>query len=108
VGGIGRVVTVVCRKAGAYLIYTADRHGFHNPPDAWPAKGGRTYILAIGDSFAQGQCVPDSQGVISRLRETRSSDGFPRRRPRRAAADAGRPAQVRRYLAPARGALALL
>lgn len=70
VGGIGGVVTVVCREAGAYLIYTADRHGFHNPPDAWPAEGGRTDLLAIGDSFAQGQCVPDGQGMVSRLRET--------------------------------------
>ncbi|MDA0702012.1 MAG: hypothetical protein O3A96_02065 [Proteobacteria bacterium] len=70
VGGIGRVVTVVCREVGAYLIYTADRHGFHNPPDAWPTAGGMADILAIGDSFAQGQCVPDGQGMISRLRET--------------------------------------
>lgn len=70
VGGIGGAVTVVCREAGPYLVYTADRHGFHNPPGAWPPEGGKAAILAIGDSFAQGQCVPDGLGMVALLRET--------------------------------------
>ena len=73
VGGIGGVVTVVCREAGGYLAYEADRHGFHNPsrtwpPGTWTGPVGRARILAIGDSFAQGQCAPDGQGLVARLR----------------------------------------
>lgn len=64
-GGVSGVTTVMCREIGPYVTYLADRHGFNNPDSAWDKP---VDLLLIGDSFAQGQCVPPDAQMAARLR----------------------------------------
>ena len=65
-GGISQVTTVHCNEIGPYLIYRSDEHGFQNPAGLW---GLHTLDVAIvGDSFAQGNCVPSEQNAAARIR----------------------------------------
>jgi hypothetical protein len=61
--GISRKRTVVCNEGGNYLLYTSDEHGFHNSPGLW--RSGEVEILAVGDSFVQGWCVPSARNFVS-------------------------------------------
>jgi hypothetical protein len=47
-------------------VYRSDEHGFHNPPGLWAST--RADILALGDSFVQGGCVPSDKNLIAHLR----------------------------------------
>src|SRR5574338_1128152 len=63
---ISNVTTVFCNESGKYIIYQSDEHGFHNPPGLW--KKGEVDIVALGDSYAHGACVPSDQGFVSLIR----------------------------------------
>jgi lysophospholipase L1-like esterase len=63
---IANVTTVFCNESGEYIIYKSDEHGFHNPLGLWPA--GRADIIALGDSYAHGACVPSDQGFVAVIR----------------------------------------
>lgn len=64
-GGVSGMTTVMCREVGPYVTYLADRHGFNNPDSVWDKP---VDLMLIGDSFAQGQCVPPGAQMASRLR----------------------------------------
>lgn len=66
VGGVSGVTTVMCREVGPYVTYLADRHGFNNPNAVWDRPAD---LMLIGDSFAQGQCVPTGFQMASLLRD---------------------------------------
>lgn len=66
-GGISDVTTVHCNEGGEYLVYESDRYGFHNPSDIWEQPA--IDILALGDSFTQGACVPSDKNFVGRIRE---------------------------------------
>ena len=63
---IANVTTVFCNESGQYIIYQSDEHGFHNPPGLW--EEGRAQIVALGDSYAHGACVPSEKGFVSAIR----------------------------------------
>ncbi|MBL4720034.1 MAG: hypothetical protein JKY20_02735, partial [Alphaproteobacteria bacterium] len=65
-GGVGDVLTLLCKESGDWVTYRSDHYGFRNPPAAWdsPPK-----IVAIGDSFTQGNCVNDGEHFVDMLRE---------------------------------------
>jgi hypothetical protein len=63
-GGVSGVPTVMCREVGPYVTYLADRHGFNNPDSVWDKP---VNVMLIGDSFAQGQCVPPDAQMAARL-----------------------------------------
>jgi hypothetical protein len=65
-GGISNRVTVFCNETGRYLIYDSDEHGFHNPRGIW--QSNQMPIVAVGDSFAVGGCVPSGKGFVSLIR----------------------------------------
>lgn len=65
VSGMSGVTTVMCREVGPYVTYLADRHGFNNPDSVWDRP---VDLMLIGDSFAQGQCVPTGFQMASLLR----------------------------------------
>lgn len=67
VGGISRVTTALCNESGQYVTYKADRYGFNNDDAAYEAKEGIT-SLVVGDSFAQGICVPQEENTAGLLR----------------------------------------
>lgn len=66
-GGVSRATTVLCNESGAYAIYPSDRYGFNNDDSVHDASGGLD-MLVVGDSFAQGNCVPPGQDVAGQLR----------------------------------------
>lgn len=65
-GGIANVVTVQCNENGDYTIYDSDEHGFHNPKGLWQAN--RIKIIALGDSFTRGACVPTGKEFVALIR----------------------------------------
>jgi hypothetical protein len=64
--GIARKTTVFCNESGDYTIYKSDEHGFHNPQGMWQA--GRMDIVAVGDSFTMGACVPSDKNFVALIR----------------------------------------
>lgn len=65
-GGKSRSAMPFCRESGEWVVYHSDEHGFPNPVGSWGQ--GPVPIVALGDSFAFGECVPPGQGVVDRLR----------------------------------------
>jgi hypothetical protein len=63
---LANVTTVFCNESGEYIIYESDEHGFHNPRGLW--QGKPIEVVAVGDSFAHGACVPSNDGFVSRIR----------------------------------------
>lgn len=66
-GGISRRITVFCNESGEYMIYESDEHGFHNPKGIWDS--GRVDIVALGDSFTHGYCVPSDKNFVALIRK---------------------------------------
>jgi hypothetical protein len=64
--GISNKVTVFCNESGQYVTYTSDEHGFNNPPKLWNA---RIDIVAVGDSYVHGMCVPTTANLVSLIRQ---------------------------------------
>lgn len=64
-GGMSRKVVVHCNEFGRWETYRSDEHGFRNPPGLYKAP---VDAVLIGDSFAEGACVPDGQDLAGRLR----------------------------------------
>ena len=63
--GISNRLTVHCNESGEMITYFSDRHGFNNPDSVW---NNNTALITIGDSFTQGDCVPQSNSIASNLR----------------------------------------
>jgi hypothetical protein len=66
-GSIANAVTVFCNETGEYVIYTSDEHGFRNPEGMWQADP--LDVAVIGDSFAQGMCMPPDRSFAALIRE---------------------------------------
>ena len=65
-GSISQVHTVRGNETGAFLVYSGDEHGFHNPPGIWSLP--RLKIAVVGDSFVQGESVPSELNMIAAIR----------------------------------------
>jgi hypothetical protein len=65
--GISNKFTVMCNENGYYATYEADEHGFHNPKGVW--RSNRVDVAVLGDSFAQGYCVPSEQNLVATIRQ---------------------------------------
>lgn len=61
-------IVVSCNEGGSWLAYRSDRHGFHNPPEAW--EGGPPTLALVGDSFAHGSCVASEANMAAHLRRS--------------------------------------
>jgi hypothetical protein len=66
-GGISNSATVYCNEGGQYVIYQSDEYGFHNPKGLWNSTP--IDIVALGDSFTQGACVPSGKNFVALIRE---------------------------------------
>jgi hypothetical protein len=66
-GGVSRSITVLCNESGEHVDYLSDERGFHNPEGIWSSHP--LEIVAIGDSFAHGYCVPSNANFVARLRD---------------------------------------
>src|SRR5262245_881624 len=65
IGGVSNQTVVLCNESGAYVTYDGDEHGFHNPKRLWST---RVEVAALGDSFAQGFCVPSEKNFVALMR----------------------------------------
>ena len=61
-------MTVYCNESGGHVIYTSDRYGFNNPDALWDSP--TRDIVAIGDSWVAGACVPTERSIVGVMRET--------------------------------------
>ena len=66
VAGMSMTTTVFCNESGEYVVYESDEHGFHNPRGIW--KHGAADIVALGDSYTHGVCVPTDRGFVATIR----------------------------------------
>jgi len=64
--GVANKTVVYCNESGRWLVYDSDEHGFHNPRGLW--AGERADIAIIGDSFANGACVPSDKNSAALIR----------------------------------------
>lgn len=65
--GMSNRTTVFCNEGGDWVTYHSDEHGFHNPPGLWRLP--TLDIVALGDSFTQGTCVPSERGFVAVIRK---------------------------------------
>ncbi|MGH7926960.1 MAG: hypothetical protein ACREQV_04115 [Candidatus Binatia bacterium] len=65
-GGISNKTTVLCNENGDYTVYESDEHGFHNPKGIWGLD--HLDVAIVGDSFAQGFCVPSDKNFMALIR----------------------------------------
>ena len=66
-GGISNRTTVLCNESGEWIAYSSDEHGFHNPAGIWSRSD--IAVAVIGDSFAQGVCVPSEKNAVALIRD---------------------------------------
>jgi hypothetical protein len=64
--GISDRLTVFCNESGPWITYRSDEHGFHNPPGIWTSDA--LDIAVLGDSYAQGTCVPSELSFAALIR----------------------------------------
>jgi len=64
-GGIADKVTVACNQGGRPLMYETDEHGFNNPKGLWRPESD---IVAVGNSFTLGYCVPSDINFVALIR----------------------------------------
>lgn len=58
--------TIGCNENGYYSSYLSDRYGFNNPNETWDED--KIEYLIVGDSFAHGECVSDTNDIGSIIR----------------------------------------
>jgi PAS domain S-box-containing protein len=66
-GGMANKLTVLCNESGQWVTYTSDEHGFRNLQGIW--ESGHIDVAVLGDSFAQGYCVPSDKNFVAELRK---------------------------------------
>jgi hypothetical protein len=62
--GLSQTTTTFCNELGQFIVFRSDRYGFRNDDRLWDAKPP---FMLVGDSFAQGACVPDDATIPSSL-----------------------------------------
>ena len=67
VSSIASVATIYCNESGEFVSYVSDEYGFNNVQSIW---GEKLQIGIVGDSFAQGACVPQNKNVAGLLRKS--------------------------------------
>jgi hypothetical protein len=60
-------VTLLCTEIGQWINYRTDGRGFNNPAEIWNTQ--RLEIAVLGDSFAQGYCVPNDKNFVALIRQ---------------------------------------
>tara|TARA_B100001250_G_scaffold413644_1_gene448466 strand:- start:87 stop:1400 length:1314 start_codon:yes stop_codon:yes gene_type:complete len=65
--GISNAQIIHCNETGEWILFKSDEFGFNNPSESF--KNNEIQIVAIGDSFTSGYCLPDSSSFISLIRK---------------------------------------
>jgi hypothetical protein len=59
---------VDCNESGRWRIYPSDEFGFPNPRKLWQLD--KIDVLAVGDSYTHGACVPFGKSFVAEIRKT--------------------------------------
>lgn len=59
--------TALGNENGTFAVVQTDRFGFNNPDGVWDLAD--IEVVAVGDSFTMGKCVPEPENAIARIRE---------------------------------------
>jgi hypothetical protein len=62
--GLSHTTTTFCNELQEFIVFQSDRYGFRNDDRIWDA---RPPIMLVGDSYAQGACVPDAATIPAEL-----------------------------------------
>ena len=62
---MARMTTLHCNEGGYWPVFETDRFGFNNRDAVWDEAGRR--VLLVGDSFAHGSCVEQSDTIAAQL-----------------------------------------
>jgi hypothetical protein len=65
-GGVAAASVVACNESGTWETWRFDRFGLHNPDSIWNAQ--KFDVVIVGDSFAEGACMPEGSDIASLLR----------------------------------------
>jgi hypothetical protein len=66
-GWISNHLSILCNESGTFVAYESDELGFHNPRGLW--HNDKIEIVALGDSYAQGYCVPSDKNFVALVRK---------------------------------------
>jgi len=69
--GLPRMNSLLCSEGGALNSFFSDRYGFRNPDQVYDVVSKspkQSSIALLGDSFAQGSCVPSGADIGGQLR----------------------------------------
>ena len=66
--GRPNTISLLCNKPPYTIVFTTDRYGFNNPDGIWDAP--KLDIVALGDSFTSGACVPHEHQLVTRIRDS--------------------------------------
>ena len=66
-GLIPNKLTVYCNEIGKWFVFKSDNHGFNNPNHVWEKK--KIDMVALGDSFTHGACIPDNKNFVNLIRK---------------------------------------
>ena len=68
-GALPNTNTYFCNEGYGLITYLSDRFGFRNVDNKWDNIGRNNSMLLIGDSFAHGACVSDTDVISARLND---------------------------------------
>jgi len=63
--GISNIDNILCSDEGTHQIFKSDKYGFRNNNNVWDKK--KVDYVIVGDSFAQGFCVDESDHITSHI-----------------------------------------
>jgi hypothetical protein len=66
---VSMIRTLVCNEDGRWIDFKTDEHGFNNDGQVWQLD--RLDVVALGDSFAHGYCVPRDKNFVELIRRQR-------------------------------------
>lgn len=66
-GGVANRLTIFCNETGHWALYDSDEHGFNNPRGLY--YKAPLDVLVVGESFAQGACIPPEKNLAAQLRK---------------------------------------
>jgi len=66
-GAVANGTTILCNEGGQWITYLSDEHGFSNPKGIYDSEP--LDIGVLGDSFAQGFCVPPDSSSVALIRQ---------------------------------------
>ena len=68
-GGVALSELVQCNESEFWATYPSDELGFNNPRGLWTSQGSID-VIAVGDSFTEGNCVRLGEDLVSVIRES--------------------------------------